>query len=286
MNNKNLDLAKVIYASIKETKMPWRKTWHNGAVTRPYNPITKTLYRGTNALMLYLPIMIKIMSSEEVIPEYRYSTFNQIKKAGLSLKKGCHGFPVFFYSQYVKEDKNGIEDPEVRGFLKRFTVFNYEDIEFTENSKIPKMEVNEFECEIPNIKRIIDNLQIKILEGNTLIPCYHIKKNLIMLPTNFEDDISKYTTLFHEIVHWTKNNIDKCKRELNCAQEELVAELGSFMICHDLGLEYTPSEINNYYSYLDSWLSSYLTEDEKLNALNDCLIYANRATKAILNALN
>ena len=36
-NGKNLELAKIIYCAINEIKMPWRKTWHNGAETRPYN---------------------------------------------------------------------------------------------------------------------------------------------------------------------------------------------------------------------------------------------------------
>lgn len=283
---KDKTLATAIYEAIKNNNMPWRKTWHNGAETRPYNPITKTVYRGTNAMMLYFPIMLKVMTGEIKIPDYRYCTFKQMKKEGLSLKPESKGMPIFYWSSYLKESekKNGKTEYEVKGYFKHYVVFNFSDMLIPEDSKHFKTECV-FECDEPDIMEIITNLNIKVNTSNIVCPHYNRKTNEINIPDKFEDDLSLFTTLFHEITHWTKDNISSCKRELDRAHEELVAELGSFMVCHDLGIEYTPVETSNYYEYLKSWLSGYSTDEEKINALDEALIHANRAEKAILNAL-
>lgn len=279
-NPKNA-LAEAILAAIKANTMPWRKSWKNDGCNRPYNPITKTIYRGSNAMTLYLPLLIKMMADNTaMVPEFRFSTFKQIKDEGMSVKKGSKGFPIFYWGTYTTNDDDTEE--KVKMCIKHFTVFNYQDVDIPEGHTIKPLTTSDFTCDKPNIMGIINRLKIKIVQGNTLDPCYNLANNVIMMPDNFDDDVSKYTTLFHEIVHWTKNNIKNCKRELSYASEELVAELGSFMICHDLGIEYTPVENSNYYEYLRSWLSNFPTDEAKIDALNNALMYANRAVKAIM----
>lgn len=280
---KDLSVAKELLKTINENTAPWRKSWTANSFTRPYNPITKTVYRGTNAFTLFLSLYMKALTDHEPI-EYRYSTFNQLKKEGLSLKRGCHGKSIFFYGSYVKKAENDDEEDKVKMCLKCYTVFNYKDVVFPAEHKL-KAENNEFDCDKVDIMEIVKKLDIKIIEGNTLSPCYNTLTNVIQIPNNFTNESAKYSTLLHEIVHWTKNNINKCKRNLSRAHEELVAELGSFMLCHDLGIEYIPSEMDNYYAYLKSWLSEYNTEEDKLDVLNDALIHAGKACKEIMKVL-
>ena len=78
--------------------------------------------------------------------------------------------------------------------------------------------------------------------------------------TAFYSQQGYYSTLLHELVHWTGNN-NRLDRKLgnrfgseDYAKEELIAELGSAMLCAQLGVtqELRPDHI----LYLKSWLSA------------------------------
>jgi antirestriction protein ArdC len=75
----------------------------------------------------------------------------------------------------------------------------------------------------------------------------------------FRDAESYYSTLAHEITHWTKHP-SRLARDLGgkqrgdegYAQEELVAELGAAFLCANLELSSEPREENA--SYIANWL--------------------------------
>lgn len=270
------ELSVKLLKMIQENSVPWRREWNNDFETRPFNPLTGTTYRGLNFLRLFLCFF------NRDVPDWRFSTFNQLKKANIKVKKGSNGYHVFFWGSYLKENEN--EDKEERRYLKSFTVFNYEDVEIPEDSPLPKIDAKKFECDNNYIMNIINKLNINIIEGNCLNPCYRIDKNIIETSNKFWSDSSRYSTLFHEIVHWTANNVEFCKRNCEYALEELIAEFGAFMICRELNIHYKPSEVLNYYGYLNSWLNKYKTEEEKISAIETALKYANRAVKAITNS--
>lgn len=278
------ELSSKLLKLIEENSVPWRSEWDNEFETRPFNPITGTIYRGLNFFRLFLSFFGKEGKEGKEVTDWRFSTFNQLKKANIKLKKGCHGYHVFYLGSYLKENEENEEEREERKYLKSFTVFNYEDVEIPEDSPLPKIETKKFECDNNYIMSIINKLNINVIEGNCLDPCYRIDKNIIETSNKFWSDSSRYATLFHEIVHWTAKNIPSCKRNCEYALEELIAEFGAFMICRELNIHYKPSEVLNYYGYLNSWLNKYKTEDEKISAIESALKYANRAVKAILNA--
>ena len=67
-----------------------------------------------------------------------------------------------------------------------------------------------------------------------------------------------YSTLCHELVHWSGAN-SRLDRDLTgrfgehaYAMEELVAELGAAFLCADLGISQTPRE--DHAAYIKSWL--------------------------------
>ena len=75
-----------------------------------------------------------------------------------------------------------------------------------------------------------------------------------------------YSTLLHELTHWTGHN-SRCNRDLQnrfgskaYAMEELVAEIGSAFLCSHLGITKTPTP--NHGRYLNNWLEV-LKEDKK-----------------------
>ena len=76
----------------------------------------------------------------------------------------------------------------------------------------------------------------------------------------FTTPVAYYSTLLHEIMHWTKHQsrLDRdCGRKQwgdeGYAREELVAELGSAYLCADL--EIGLNEREDHASYIGSWLT-------------------------------
>jgi antirestriction protein ArdC len=67
-----------------------------------------------------------------------------------------------------------------------------------------------------------------------------------------------YSTLFHELTHWTGRE-DRCERDLNnrfgddaYAMEELVAELGAAFLCAEL--EISPQPREDHAGYIQHWM--------------------------------
>jgi len=73
----------------------------------------------------------------------------------------------------------------------------------------------------------------------------------------FDSSRDYYTTLAHELVHWTGGN-HRLKREQKYPEreryafEELVAEIGSCFLCASLGL--TP-DFSQSGAYIESWVN-------------------------------
>lgn len=67
-----------------------------------------------------------------------------------------------------------------------------------------------------------------------------------------------YSTLFHELTHWTgaKHRLDRLNNEKfggkDYAFEELVAELGAAMCCASTGVTSSPRE--DHARYIQNWL--------------------------------
>jgi antirestriction protein ArdC len=82
------------------------------------------------------------------------------------------------------------------------------------------------------------------------------------------DAESFYSTLAHEMTHWTKAP-SRLARDFGrerfgdegYAKEELVAELGAAFLCADLGI--TPEVRDDHAAYIASWLKA-LKDDKRL----------------------
>ena len=64
----------------------WVRDWADCGT--PFNPVTGTVYRGRNALLLMCAI------AAEGLTDPRFMTFAQAKAAGYKVRKGCHGYPI------------------------------------------------------------------------------------------------------------------------------------------------------------------------------------------------
>ena len=97
--------------------------------------------------------------------------------------------------------------------------------------------------------------------------CYKPSKDQINMPERklFDNSEALYATWYHEMVHSTghESRLNRLKPasfgSSEYAKEELVAELGAFLICHRLQIS---SNTTNHAAYLNSWISS-LRQDPK-----------------------
>ncbi|MDD3012384.1 MAG: zincin-like metallopeptidase domain-containing protein [Candidatus Gastranaerophilales bacterium] len=89
---------------------------------------------------------------------------------------------------------------------------------------------------------------------------FSLSEDFINMPfkSKFKDNEGFYSTLFHELIHWTGHKsrldrLDKLNRENheNRAFEELVAEIGASFLCAEYGIK---PNIENTSSYVASWL--------------------------------
>lgn len=90
------ELTKQLLAEMEQGELPWMKGWKTTG-TRPYNPVTKAVYKGNNRLRLMLA------SHFGQFQDNRWVTFNQAKDKGLDLcqyfeHKKLKGYADFFNS--------------------------------------------------------------------------------------------------------------------------------------------------------------------------------------------
>ena len=116
--------------------------------------------------------------------------------------------------------------------------------------------------------------------------CYLPDKDKILMPKKeqFKTGEGFYSTLFHELSHWTAHK-SRLKRPIKNKQgsqayafEELLAEISASFICCHLGFEYS----TRHSSYVKTWLKV-LKEDKK--AIFRASSQAQKATEFILGKL-
>lgn len=246
----------------------YKKPWFT-STEFPYNPITGTVYKGINLLSL--------MSEEFSDP--RFYTFNNIKKLSeesntpILLKKGSKGFPVFKAVKYEINKNNETGEPNENQSNKNpffiwrqvysATVFNASQIDgiapLETREPVPFSENNNIELLATAMKER-DSLTIKHhSKGKSF---YNFEEDVVMLPekTLFKSDALYYRTLMHELGHATggKNRLNRKLANTfgspTYAQEELVAELCSYFLGFELGLQYDNITHDNHVGYLKSWI--------------------------------
>ena len=263
-NNKDFakDLTNKIIDMINSGKTSeWIKAWAESPA--PHNPVTGSKYSGVNWLALQMALREKDQfngtSSEWVTYKQAQKLSGEVYpfKDGINMKG--RGVPIIRVGMYTKtvQDNNGKDVDRNFKFMKGFIVFNADFVKNYE-TKQPKT-MNSF-MRADYIEAFINRQKADIVEqGDKAF--YAPMFDQIQVPNleRFNSLEDYYATLLHELVHWTSHkdrlgrNFDK-KFDGDSMQsyafEELVAELGSAMLCSKLGIEGKLQHEN----YLASWL--------------------------------
>ena len=270
-----------------EFQMPWHKKGISSAM--PHNPISKNTYSGANVLTLWMGKEKNGYCTDQ------WATFKQWQTKGATVKKGEKATLGFYWhiTQLGKPNEQGELDPTGKKtmFAKAFFLFNADQVEgYTPEGVIETPDLTE---RLDNAEQFIQKTGAIISHGGTSA-FYRPATDSITMPDKWRftgtDTTSAtqayYSTLLHELTHWTGNKIrldrTKGKRfgDTDYAFEELVAELGAAFLCADLGIENEPRV--DHAQYVASWLRT-LKNDKQ--AIFSAASYASKAM-AYLKTLN
>ena len=275
-----------IVAALENGVRPWVQPWNSehaaGRVTRPLRH-SKTPYRGINVLLLWAEACTRGFACPI------WMTYRQALELGGQVRKGERGSLVVFADRFSRTETTDTgEDVERQiPFLRSYTVFNCEQID-----TLPAHYYARAESVIDPIQRIqhaetfFANLKANIRHGGNRA-YYAMSTDHVQMPPfeAFRDAESYYATLAHECVHLSGAK-SRLNRDLSgrfgshaYSAEEMIAEIGSAMICADLAL--TPEPREDHAAYIQTWLTV-LRNDRR--AIFTAAAHAERAA-AFLNGL-
>ena len=249
--------AENIISMLEAGTAPWQRSWDIGQALseRPFNPLTKTIYAGGNYVRLAIASMFKGYSDP------RWMTYKQAQENGWQVRKGEKGTAVTFFKKYLKDDEveNMADDAPIHYAKRCYTVFNASQIDGID--PLAQDEKPEHDWEPLEIgERILANSHATILHDST--SCYyHPRTDIIHVPapSAFFDAGGYYTTVLHELGHWTGHE-SRLARDMSgkygtasYAREELRAEIASWMIAADTGIPHDPG---NHAAYVGGWIKA------------------------------
>nr|WP_181718594.1 zincin-like metallopeptidase domain-containing protein [Pedobacter sp.]QJS06254.1 conjugal transfer protein TraC [Pedobacter sp.] len=260
-------VAERIIEQLKEGIAPWQKPWNSAGTDyqMPYNAVTNNKYKGLNALYLNLFSPFK---------DPRWATFKQAQGEGWQIEKGAKGFMINFVKLQdlrtkLDDKKRPVLDEKGKPvkimvqlsnpIVTRAWVFNGEQIKGI--PPLPIREVKEAELweKVARAESIIQASGAKVEHVVGDRAYYTPLFDKINMPERNQFDTSDryYSTLLHELGHWTGHH-SRLNRDLvnkfgtpDYAREELRAEIASMMLGNELSIGHDPKQ---HISYVDSWI--------------------------------
>jgi len=241
---------------LERGEIPWRKPWRT---LPPANLISKKPYRGINVFLLALA----------GYGSQYWLTYRQAQALGGNVRKGEHGAKIVFwkFDRFETETADGETEERKSAFLRYYTVFNLEQ---TEGLKALLALPPAFPIE--SAEAIVQGMPNPPAFAQDAGAAYIPSRDTVTMPsrTTFESPAEFYSTLFHELTHSTghakrlgRDGIEKIQPfgSEDYSKEELVAEMGSAMLCGVAGIE--QATISNSAAYLQSWIKR-LKADSRL----------------------
>jgi antirestriction protein ArdC len=246
-----------IVAAIEAGAGQWQMPWHRGSGNRhPVNVSSGNRYRGVNVLALWVEAQLNGYGS------HLWGTYKQWGERDGQVRKGARASYVIFYKEIeVDADEGGKDASQKRLFARATPVFNADQVELPAEG-LPAAPVGT----VADADAFVARTGAAIVHGGNRA-CYIPSVDEIHLPPReaftgsaaSDATESYYSTLFHELTHWT-GPAQRCNRDLTgrfgseaYAVEELVAELGAAFLCSEHGITAEPRA--DHAQYLAHWLA-------------------------------
>ena len=238
----------------------WRKEWTVKGGFR--NLLTGKTYQGSN------PALLCISSAVRGWHLPLFIGGGQAKSIGCLPKKGSKSARIMQPLQRSFELKEKDENGEVQfgSYMsyKCVPVFNVADVRGVDEESEKKLQELIDKAVLTSAPRPLDERvkeahdrlfqwehQVKgVIKGGDRA-YYRPTTDEIVVPKryNFKNDESYLATFAHECIHSTMKRLDR--KDLNYSQEELVAELGAYLLCSRL--EISNLDTKNHAAYLEAW---------------------------------
>jgi antirestriction protein ArdC len=244
---------------------PWRQPWRSDPNSGfPSNYLSSLRYRGVN------PLLLNLVAEHKGYKAKWWGTYRQWAKLDGQVRKGEHGTRIVFYKPVSIEDEDALaeEGPKFKRFfvLRSYVVFNVEQVdgEHLEPYRVnPKAALEDFflaKLSYDHVEAAIDATNAKFDYGYEKVQ-YNREKDRIELPkkSRFNNLDAYYSTVFHELIHWTEKRLDwpgkynKLEGNELYAMGELIAEIGCCYLETELGIPQC-KDMTNHYRYLQDWL--------------------------------
>lgn len=263
MSNTTDTYAKVFDAIITEMEQgraPWVKPWTatGAGGSAPYNAITGRPYSGGNVFALWLAGMAYALPA--------WLTFKQALAADCVVRKGEKGTTIFYMSTSTArtpDDDTDTRRPSKFFFAKAFTVFNIDQLDELKTGALDALRAK---CNAPapmslferleNAEQMVAATGATIRHGGAIAAYIPTVDGVVMpAPESFTGRDAYYSTLFHELTHWTghASRLDRLTPAKfgapEYAFEELVAELGAAFLSASFGFD----TVTQSAAYLRTW---------------------------------
>lgn len=251
-----------IIAELENGVIPWERPY-TGCGEGPFSGTTGKPYSILNQMLLRKP--------------GAWFTWNEIQKRGGRVRKGEKAsFVVFWKSVKVSEvdSATGEVKEKLVPMLRYYQVFHADQCEGLKLDELPKVsEVEESPTALKVIADYIAHNAPLRLENEALSnrAYYSPAEDKIVVPSvrQFSEQGEYYSTVFHEMTHSTghKSRLDRLSSpahfgDESYSKEELVAEIGSAILCNLTGTE-SKKSFRNSAAYVQSWLRA-LRNDKKM----------------------
>jgi len=246
-----------ILAELEKGVVPWRRDWRSIAGSGiPHNAVSMRPYRGTNTILLWLRAQQQGWSS------LGFLTYKQARDLGGTVKQGAKSGLIVFVKQLVVKDHDNENVTKLVPMLRAYSVFHTSQCDglseaiLNPAAKSPRNP----DARDPLIDAFTAATQADVREGQGE-PVYHPGGDYISMPcfTDFTSADGFYSTLFHELTHWTahKSRLDRNLKsrfgDLHAySAEELCAELGASFLCAEFGLDNGKLQ---HAAYLQGWIT-------------------------------
>lgn len=253
------EITTLIIAKLEAGVPPWTRPWQTSGGGRPLRHCG-TPYTGINTLYLWA-----IADGRGYRSRY-WMTYKQAATLGGQVRRGETGSLSVYYSSFRKDDtdpRTGEERERTVRFLRAYTVFNADQIDglparfYASDEAPPPLSASEHQGAIDRFFAAVP--AIVRHGGDRAYFDPHTDRIQLPHPAAFRSADFYASVRAHETIHWTgaKNRLDRAfgKRfgDKAYAFEELVAEIGSGLVCAMLGL---PNELHDdHASYVAHWLS-------------------------------
>lgn len=273
-----------IIEKMKQGVIPWRKPWHFSGSSEELaiSYTSRQPYSLLNQFLLGKP--------------GEYLTFKQIQELGGKIRKGEKARFVVFYSMVLGKKKqvvnpDGDEETEETKtvkfkypLLRYYNVWHLSQVDGIESKIVPGEKID---CQDPVGPDSIGTADEAILAYLRQEPTlkfqndkpsnrayYSPHDDLVVVPmmNQYKTASEYYSTTFHEFIHSTMTE-SRCDRKPEAgytffgskdySREELVAEIGSAMLCSNFGID-NESTFENSVAYLQNWIQSLMNNPKMI----------------------